>query len=412
MMKSMMAGFGIVMATSFAAQAADLGRPAPAAVDYVKVCDAYGEGFFYIPGSQTCLKIGGYVRAEYRAWKTDDLFGSVYGLSNGVKGPANNTFTTRVRAQLTLDSRTNTEFGLLRSFTEAWYTVDSGSSSPSVDLWKAYIQLGGLTAGRAQSFFDFYTGDHYASVFETAHSDSQVNLLAYTFSFGNGVTASVSLEDSTTGNAARRMNGFGIYGGNKYPDLVGNVNITQAWGSAQLMGALHHDQPSYNNKSEWGYAVGGGVTVKLPMLGAGDSATLQAAYSKGAVSYATPDPLFGYDFLPKSISLVSPSMNQTVAWSVAAGMTHNWTSKWSSSATVSYLDHDGASSNFLGLGKFQLDYTQIDAGANLVYTPVEGLTIGAEVEYKTAKFSNGNIFLIPNKETDAVVGLLRVQRNF
>ncbi|TPQ46357.1 porin [Prosthecomicrobium hirschii] len=411
MMKSMLAGFGVVLATSFAAQAADLGRPAPAAVDYVKVCDAYGAGFFYIPGSQTCLKIGGYVRAEYRVWKTDADFGALYGLTNGVKGPANNSATTRVRAQLTLDTRTNTEFGLLRSFTEAWYTVDSGSASPSVDLWKAYIQLGGLTAGRAQSFFDFYTGDHYASVFETAHSDSQVNLLAYTFSFGNGVTASVSLEDSTTGNATRRFNSFGVYGGNKYPDLVGNVNISQAWGSAQLMGALHHDQPNYNNKSEWGWAVGGGVTVKLPMLGAGDSATLQAAYSKGAVSYATPDPLFGYDFLPKSVTLNSPSMNQTVAWSIAAGLTHNWTSKWSSSATVSYLNHDGGAANFLNVTKLQLDYKQVDAGINLVYAPVEGLTIGAEVEYKRADIKNNSLFF-PVNETDAVVGLLRVQRNF
>ena len=411
MMKSMLAGFGVVLATSFAAQAADLGRPAPAAVDYVKVCDAYGAGFFYIPGSQTCLKIGGYVRAEYRVWKTDTAFGGLYGLTNRVKGPANNSATTRVRAQLTLDTRTNTEFGLLRSFTEAWYTVDSGSASPSVDLWKAYIQLGGLTAGRAQSFFDFYTGDHYASVYETAHSDSQVNLLAYTFSFGNGVTASLSLEDSTTGNATRRFNSFNIYGGNKYPDLVGNVNISQAWGSAQIMGALHHDQPVYSNKAEWGYAVGGGVTVKLPMLGAGDTVSFQAAYAKGAVSYVTPDPLFGYDFLPKNVIVVNGGMSQTVAWSLAAGLTHNWSAKWSSAATVSYLNHDGGAANFLNIAKLQADYTQTDAGINLVYAPVEGLTIGAEVEYKRANFDGKSVFL-PIKETDAVVGLLRVQRNF
>jgi len=32
----------------------------------VKVCDAYGAGFFVIPGSDTCVRIGGYVRAEYQ----------------------------------------------------------------------------------------------------------------------------------------------------------------------------------------------------------------------------------------------------------------------------------------------------------------------------------------------------------
>ena len=33
-------------------------------VDYVRVCDAFGSGFFYIPGTDTCLKIGGYVRGD------------------------------------------------------------------------------------------------------------------------------------------------------------------------------------------------------------------------------------------------------------------------------------------------------------------------------------------------------------
>ncbi|HZP74711.1 MAG TPA: porin, partial [Pseudolabrys sp.] len=33
-------------------------------VQYVKICSLYGAGFFYIPGSDTCLKIGGYVRTE------------------------------------------------------------------------------------------------------------------------------------------------------------------------------------------------------------------------------------------------------------------------------------------------------------------------------------------------------------
>ena len=45
---------GLMVASG--AYAADLpGEAAPAAVDYVKVCDAYGAGFFYIPGTETCL---------------------------------------------------------------------------------------------------------------------------------------------------------------------------------------------------------------------------------------------------------------------------------------------------------------------------------------------------------------------
>jgi hypothetical protein len=43
------------------AQAADM--PVKAApVQYVKICSLYGDGFYYIPGTDTCLKMGGYLR--------------------------------------------------------------------------------------------------------------------------------------------------------------------------------------------------------------------------------------------------------------------------------------------------------------------------------------------------------------
>ena len=45
------------------AQAADLPVKAKA-VEYVRICSLYGAGFFYIPGTDTCIKIGGYLRAD------------------------------------------------------------------------------------------------------------------------------------------------------------------------------------------------------------------------------------------------------------------------------------------------------------------------------------------------------------
>src|SRR5260370_14664308 len=54
-----------LMAVS-AAQAADL--PVKAApVEYVKVCSLYGAGFWYVPGTDTCMKIGTWVRAQVEA---------------------------------------------------------------------------------------------------------------------------------------------------------------------------------------------------------------------------------------------------------------------------------------------------------------------------------------------------------
>ena len=53
-----------VLATVAGAQAADLPTRKAAPVQYVKICDAYGAGFFYIPGTDTCLRVGGLVLAE------------------------------------------------------------------------------------------------------------------------------------------------------------------------------------------------------------------------------------------------------------------------------------------------------------------------------------------------------------
>ena len=45
------------------AQAADLPVKAKA-VEYVKICSLYGAGFFYIPGTDTCIKFGGFLRVD------------------------------------------------------------------------------------------------------------------------------------------------------------------------------------------------------------------------------------------------------------------------------------------------------------------------------------------------------------
>ena len=61
-LKSLLFGSAAVIAAGTGAQAADL--PIVEPVEYVRICDAFGAGFYYIPGTDTCLKIGGYVRAE------------------------------------------------------------------------------------------------------------------------------------------------------------------------------------------------------------------------------------------------------------------------------------------------------------------------------------------------------------
>src|ERR1700682_581700 len=96
------------------ARAADLPVKAKA-VEYVKICSPYGAGFWFIPGTDTCIKIGGYLR-------TDTTFnGGAHGAPawNGALGQQNryrDYWTSRSRMALTVDTRTATEYGVVRTF--------------------------------------------------------------------------------------------------------------------------------------------------------------------------------------------------------------------------------------------------------------------------------------------------------
>jgi hypothetical protein len=131
-MKSILLGTAAGLMVASAASAADLpGEAVPAAVDYVKVCDAFGTGFFYIPGTETCLDISGEVKVST---KYLDLAG---------------TWTTKASANASFDARTATELGTLRSFFKI-KTDDGGD----VVADAAFIQLSYLVVGRTGSVFN------------------------------------------------------------------------------------------------------------------------------------------------------------------------------------------------------------------------------------------------------------------
>src|SRR5712692_9122679 len=113
MVKSLILGSAAGLIAMSGAQAADLPLKAKA-VEYVRICSLYGAGFFYIPGTDTCIKLGGYLRID------TTFNGGVYGglYFNGDGGEQNryrDNFTGRSRMALTVDTRTATEYGVVRT---------------------------------------------------------------------------------------------------------------------------------------------------------------------------------------------------------------------------------------------------------------------------------------------------------
>src|SRR6266702_3262633 len=88
------------------------------AVEYVRICSLYGAGFFFIPGTDTCIKLGGYLRVD------TTFNGGIHGQPawSGDLGQQNryrDYFASRSRMALTVDTRTATEYGVVRTFGQA-----------------------------------------------------------------------------------------------------------------------------------------------------------------------------------------------------------------------------------------------------------------------------------------------------
>src|SRR5918992_4527363 len=103
MVKSLLLGSAAGLVAVAGAQAADLPVKAKP-VEYVKICTLYGDGFYYIPGTDTCIRFSGYVRADYNFnGRTPHVLGA-----NGAQDRTVQRFSTRHRANFGVDTRTQT----------------------------------------------------------------------------------------------------------------------------------------------------------------------------------------------------------------------------------------------------------------------------------------------------------------
>jgi hypothetical protein len=228
--KSLLIGSAAALVAVSGARAADavvVAEPEP--VEYVRVCDAYGAGFFYIPGTETCLKISGYVRAQ------------INGGDDAYKGNARGTYDWRARAVTRFDARSETELGTLRSYAELRYNFKNGADAETVDLNQATIELGGFRVGVADSQFTTWTGYLGSGIISDdviAEGNYVTNQISYTFAADSGFSAFVGLEQGGTtsykGNDGRGV-GTELKIDNRIDDYVPHVvagaKFAQDWGS-------------------------------------------------------------------------------------------------------------------------------------------------------------------------------------
>jgi hypothetical protein len=304
--KGLLLGSAAALLAVGGAQAADLPVKAKA-VEYVKICSLYGAGFYYIPGTDTCIKLGGYLRAEV-ALNTNSVFGAQNGSPAGARNRLSNYYTARAREDLNIDTRTATEYGVVRTFfdgTFSWTTggyqgtgsavggtaytstlalntsgavpalvgstinpTDGGTSGGSLGVYYAFIQFAGFTMGKAVSQFDApwtnYPANNFDGLVGGSGTVTGVNQFSYTADFGQGITASFSAEDATAYYQAGNINlagasvaglvggtaGASGIGGSRSPNLVAMLRVDQAWGLFQASVAAHDNHVAYYGATE------------------------------------------------------------------------------------------------------------------------------------------------------------------
>lgn len=401
------------------------------AASHVRQCTGYGQSFdgkfWQIPGTDTCISLGGYLWAE-----------GYYNTYTGMPQQDHRSYSISTYG-FELDARTNTEYGLLRSMMDLRFQMrtaqdwglpmPNGGAEAVLVPWRAYLQFGGLTAGVKQSTFDFYANlNIYGTDPVTVGDETHLPILAYTTEFGGGWSATLALEESSVRNEGISHANAAIArqfaARSKLPDLVGNIQQSGDWGEFQLSGALHREAAiatqgtgaglrTWQQGAIWGYAVQAGLMFNLPQIAQGDNLYLQAAYTDGAVSYLGLVNPSG-NFNPPDAFINSDGSISTVSgWNATAQYVHNFNAYWN--VTL-----------FGGYGAFELNSAEAQAslgasgginynfGGNIVWQATSSFSMYLQYDYNMYKARDyvNTGYGLPEPAQKASQILLMAQRVF
>lgn len=327
------------------AQAADpIIYAEPEAMEYVRICDVYGAGYYYIPGTETCLRIGGYLRMELRHTGARNAFGAS---AAGV-----NSYASFTRAAPNWDVRSENEWGTLRGFVEAHFDYTSaahahrsvpgalGSGTNSAYINQAFIELGGLRMGKTDLLYARGLGYGSGGVFGATYGFGNDNEISYTFS-NAGFTAALALVENHDNTWT--------------PDIQGIVNYAFGGGNS-IGGGFAYD--NVNNR----WAGKGVMRLAIPNL-PGSSVGLHVFYAQGGGLVGAANNRF---------AVVSPASGRVSEWSVLAH---------ASVRVDPSLDIKGHVQWFRENVVGEPDTWQVVGGLN--WRPVDGFSVQPEISYTT-----------------------------
>ncbi|MES5097582.1 porin [Agrobacterium sp. BA1120] len=370
--KSLLIGSAAALAAVSGAQAADaIVAAEPEPLEYVRVCDAFGTGFFYIPGTETCLKFSGYIR--FQTTVARDASGT-------------SDWDSFTRAQFNVDTRSDTELGALRGFIEFRGDADRDGDS-GLNIQQAFIELGGLKVGKFYSWWD----DSLSGETDYINSATLFNSVRYTYDAGSfwagvsvdelegfgsrvrpvvttpvGAFAGPSETDNNVGIAA----GVGTKLGGFTLQLIGGYDTDREEGAVRLMGTADigpgtlglagvysSGANAYYTRSEWAVAAEYAIkaTDRLTITpGAqwfGNVADAVRINSAGAATG-----VLGTAISSDSSTVRNSDWSNRDAWTAGVTVDYKITDGLTTKVTANYYDEDGRDDQVTGFVRLQRNF--------------------------------------------------------
>jgi hypothetical protein len=378
-------------------------------------------GSFLVPGTNTSVKIGGFVKIV-GIYDIDARNGDTIAVDAiPIKGTAAASLhgATRLHARqsnISVDTRTPTAYGdlttfvLIDMFGQNTSESQNQSTTQNTRLVYAYGTLGPLLAGQWVSLFAD-TDAIIESVDPTGFVGNMDGLsnrqpqFRYTFAAPGGFSAAVDIENPEAegiSNAGAPFTTSSLGGVDRYPDVLARVRLDQAWGHIQLS-AMWRDMKieapaPVARASKASYA--GQLSGHLNTFGK-DALKWTVAAGKAPGHYLTSlgrsSGADGLEFNPATGAVHAP-----YAYTVNVGYTHWWTGALRSSIDAGYGRNNNEVAIFTAAALNAADKRQIEGRANLIWSPVPQVDLGAEYIYARRTVQTGNAGNLHRVEIESV----------
>ncbi|OLP55984.1 hypothetical protein BJF92_02445 [Rhizobium rhizosphaerae] len=329
--KSLLLGSAAAMAVVSGAQAADaIVAAEPEPMEYVRVCDAFGKGYFYIPGTETCLKIGGYVRTEFR-YRENSY-------------PNGGDIDAYSRGYLTFAAKNDTEFGAVSSYINLQADTEGDAFVDG-----AWINVAGFDVGYFYNWWD----DGLSG--ETDELGSNLfNAIRYTYD-GGTFLAGVAVEELDSGVNNKWNDNIGVSGklgftlGAVKADVIASYDFDAEEaafrgmmfadvgpGTFGLSGIYATNPNAYYSAAEWTVAAEYAIkaTDKVTITPAAQYfGNVNTAYRAGTLGFIDTNPS------------ARGSFSSSDAWKVGVTAGYKITEGLRTLATVNYVKFDDAPRN-------------------------------------------------------------------